>query len=267
MLKLNTLLSAIFVLVSFSSSAQYPEFSNAGFEDWEVGVWNFNPVDWDVMNSQLFENTFPDSSAYEGEVAMQVFPFNFFEAAPGLAFQVASCDAIPPTFNFAVKCNIEGQDSVKVQLIFSNNGLPVYITQWASGESIETWQEVTMTLNQIEPVITDVSVYVQAGYGEIFLEGSPETWISVDAMGFDDAISVSEDLAPEIEIYPNPASEQLYVKGVEPNLPMVIYDENGKIVAQEFTGGVIDVSQLKSGVYLIDIARESQHITKTFIVR
>ncbi|WP_306640988.1 T9SS type A sorting domain-containing protein [Sanyastnella coralliicola] len=267
MLKLNTLLSAIFVLVAFSSSAQYPEFSNAGFEDWEVGVWNFNPVDWEVMNSQLFENTFPDSSAYEGEVAMQVYPFNFFEAAPGLASQVVPCDAIPPTFNFAVKCHIEGQDSVKVQLIFSNNGLPVYITQWATGESIEEWQEVTMTLDQIEPVITDVRVYVQAGYGEIFLEGSPETWISVDAMGFDDAISVSESVNPFVSVYPNPAHDYLIIDGLSKQTSVEIRDIRGKLVFTGQTARMVEISSLLPGQYQVVIGQGNGSQVTSIIVQ
>ena len=72
----------------------------------------------------------------------------------------------------------------------------------------------------------------------------------------------------EVNIYPNPVSNgKLYVEGLTSVEPFSILSIEGKQITKgEIKSGQVDVSTLKSGIYLINIKRKQQNIVKRFIV-
>lgn len=83
--------------------------------------------------------------------------------------------------------------------------------------------------------------------------------------------SLSEaELQKAIELYPSPAENQISLKG-DLNLlenRIRIYDISGKKVAEKTTKQQIDISELKAGVYFLEVfSREQVQLVKKFIVK
>lgn len=58
----------------------------------------------------------------------------------------------------------------------------------------------------------------------------------------------------QLEFHPNPASDIIRIKNIDANAKYSIYAGNGKLMSTGKTDGSINVSQLKSGVYFIEIS-------------
>lgn len=67
-----------------------------------------------------------------------------------------------------------------------------------------------------------------------------------------DNAGISETNKLEIQIYPNPTSDFIYIKNIEPQL-VIIYSLDGKIIKTVENANVIDVRDLNKGMYLINI--------------
>ena len=72
------------------------------------------------------------------------------------------------------------------------------------------------------------------------------------------------DLAEQIKVYPNPADNAVYVTGLSHGATAVIFDNNGKIVKEidVLPDGEIDISDLASGIYYINIRYDNLNIRK-----
>lgn len=66
----------------------------------------------------------------------------------------------------------------------------------------------------------------------------------------------------EISIYPNPVGDQLFIQGINTG-SLEIYDFAGKLVFMKDLEGVVDVSFMQKGIYLIVIKDNSGNIVKT----
>lgn len=253
---MKAILSTLLLTIVLGATAQDLPIENPDFETWDYyNTWTLDPLGWTTGNFQLADHVYPDSAAYEGEAAMRVYPITFFEPIPGLAYQDVPTDFIPPTFSFAVKCNIDGLDSVFVRLNFKNGFNPVYTKVWSSDESIDEWQYITLELNQIEPVMDVCTIEVVAGYGELFLDGSPLTWISIGAMGFDVVDGIEEQSCIP-RIFPNPTEGNLNIQLCAAGSLVsqaTLYNSLGQIVIDEQNQNTLDLSKLPSGVYTLQV--------------
>ena len=75
-------------------------------------------------------------------------------------------------------------------------------------------------------------------------------------------LNVEEQNKLQFSVFPNPAKDKLHVQGVEAIQSFVILTADGKLVSQNLTlqGMDIDVSQLSSGFYLLQITNDSGKI-------
>ncbi|MBP6091303.1 MAG: T9SS type A sorting domain-containing protein [Crocinitomicaceae bacterium] len=75
-------------------------------------------------------------------------------------------------------------------------------------------------------------------------------------------LNVDEQNKLQFSVFPNPAKDKLHVQGVEAIQSFVILTADGKLVSQNLTlqGMDIDVSQLSSGFYLLQITNDSGKI-------
>lgn len=265
---MKKLLSSLLVLCCCVATAQDLPIENADFETWDFyNTWTLDPDAWQTGNMQLATHVEPDSSAYEGEVAMRVYPWTFFEPLPGYVVQQIPTSFIPPSFSFAVKCNIDEVDSVFVRLRFTNQFMPVYTKEWSSDVSIDEWQVVTLELDQIEPIMDLVTIEVVAGYGQMFLEGSPETWISVDAMGFD-VDNFVDEIPCQINVFPNPTSDRInfqFCEGIPKADRIRIYNAAGQLVMDEQQKASLSIKHLPPGSYEVVFAVGQLTDTTTII--
>lgn len=74
-----------------------------------------------------------------------------------------------------------------------------------------------------------------------------------------------EDLA--VSIYPNPASNQITVSGVEGDLKMIAMTGKTVYSSQIKDKKIIDVSALEPGIYYVTIAAEKGSVTRKIIVK
>jgi hypothetical protein len=80
---------------------------------------------------------------------------------------------------------------------------------------------------------------------------------------------ISADFMDEIDIYPNPANDVLYISSnEEDDLEILIYDVKGQMIQKvTFQPGSekIDISKLENGIYLINIQVDDEVFTKKII--
>ena len=73
----------------------------------------------------------------------------------------------------------------------------------------------------------------------------------------------------EIVLYPNPATDYLYIKNVEPNTHIEIYSVNGQRVKQLTASpqeNGINVSSLGAGLYMVKVTHLNQSIIKKILI-
>lgn len=82
--------------------------------------------------------------------------------------------------------------------------------------------------------------------------------------------AVNENLAKLIKIYPNPASNQIFISTHDDIhiLLINIYNQNGKLVISETNNiNVINISTFESGIYIIELVLGKEVIRQKLIVR
>ena len=74
-----------------------------------------------------------------------------------------------------------------------------------------------------------------------------------------------------LEIYPNPASDKLFIQLPESkaNLMVEVYNNLGQMVKQKDIGLIrsIDVNELNSGIYFVKISTGKATITKRILIK
>lgn len=123
--------------------------------------------------------------------------------------------------------------------------------------------------------ITEIDI-ADNGFVEVTLEDlEPNTFYSFNInMEFDDGViltsephyfetldntGISEIQNSDICIYPNPTSDYIYIKDIEPQL-VTIYSIDGKLVKTVENANVVDIRDLNKGMYLINIEGFTQKI-------
>jgi hypothetical protein len=71
-----------------------------------------------------------------------------------------------------------------------------------------------------------------------------------------------------LEVYPNPVTNQLFIKNVKPGESYRIVDQLGRTIStgRISTGGVIEVSQFPAGIYFLQIGHKD-HLSQTRFVK
>ena len=89
----------------------------------------------------------------------------------------------------------------------------------------------------------------------------PESDVNITA-NFELVSGVEEISAPQIKIYPNPASEGFQILGEVENFS--IYDLSGKLLknVQSYHGEFISVAHLSAGTYIIRVKGKSELFIK-----
>ncbi len=77
--------------------------------------------------------------------------------------------------------------------------------------------------------------------------------------------SIDDQNQLDISIYPNPESDMVYIDGNYTQLKVVVYDILGKQVMNKSITKSIDISQLKKGVYILQLFDGAKVTTQRII--
>lgn len=84
---------------------------------------------------------------------------------------------------------------------------------------------------------------------------------------FEDSLSIAEFMSNSSFIYPNPATDKIYINHTNEISAIYIYTTNGKLIIQENTATTIDVQALPVGVYFVKITDGRSTQTSKLIIR
>ena len=79
------------------------------------------------------------------------------------------------------------------------------------------------------------------------------------------SLSVKDNPNNILKIYPNPTSDIVYIDGNYSQLKVVVYDILGKQVMNKSITKSIDISQLKKGVYILQLFDGAKLTTQRII--
>jgi hypothetical protein len=86
---------------------------------------------------------------------------------------------------------------------------------------------------------------------------------------FDMGLLTNPDLdLTGISMYPNPASNEFFIKGLSVESEILVHDMNGKLILSRsgYVGDAIDIANIQSGVYFVNITNDGGSTTKKLII-
>jgi surface protein len=79
------------------------------------------------------------------------------------------------------------------------------------------------------------------------------------------SLSVDDNIKNILKIYPNPVDDKLIIQGLQKKTKVSIYTILGKLVLSEMVSTEIDVSNLKTGIYLIKVSDIEGQLVRRFM--
>jgi len=80
----------------------------------------------------------------------------------------------------------------------------------------------------------------------------------------DPELSVNENEIPKINLYPNPTLDILFIESPQPIETVKIYNLQGQLI-KEVSSNNVDVSQLTTGLYFVQVVADGKSETKKFV--
>ena len=78
-------------------------------------------------------------------------------------------------------------------------------------------------------------------------------------------LSVGENNISEIEIYPNPVNDRLFIHSKETILDIQVYSIGGKLIAEYSNTNEINFAPFSSGIYLVKMITKNGTLVKKVI--
>ena len=95
-------------------------------------------------------------------------------------------------------------------------------------------------------------------YGDGENSGTPGTEVQ---------LSINENQFSNVKLYPNPVvGDYINIDGINSDFETKIFNILGKVVLQSINSKTINISNLQSGIYLVELSSENSFVTKKIIV-
>ena len=81
-------------------------------------------------------------------------------------------------------------------------------------------------------------------------------------------LSIDSEEITLISLYPNPVKSNFYIKGLKGQVALYIYDINGRLVHKNLNyldATSIDISNLRSAIYMVHLTNEQGAVTKRLV--
>lgn len=273
------------IIINLSANAQ--SLPNAGFENWTAGSGYENPNSWNTLNSAtsflgivtVSKSTDAHSGTYslKGETKFIGAPFN--QPAPALVTTgtintttqvieggIATSER-PDSITGWMKYTPVNVDTGYIEvLLFANNYqdtigrakyyTPVALSSWTyfsaaieyySANAVEASRVILLPSSGYQPVVGSV--------------------VQFDDLAFVTSTGVNENTKYEFRVYPNPATDELFVKNpLAETATMQVYDVAGKKVTELNIGlntTRTNISMYSPGVYLYTFTGNNSEILHT----
>ncbi len=218
--------------------------------------------------------------SYEGTYSMRIRDNSGTASSITLNnVDVSSYDQVEVNFFFYPNSMETGED---FWLRFYDGSSWITVATWASGTDFNnnTFYESTITLNASQYNFASNSGFrfqcdASANADRVYIDAITITGITgsspkvdtTEALGANTSQSGNSSVSDDLIVYPNPV---LNILNINPdynvNSSYRIIDLNGKqIMAGRMLNNSINVSTLKSGVYLIELSDEEETFTQKFI--
>ncbi|WP_445737085.1 T9SS type A sorting domain-containing protein [Mariniflexile sp.] len=107
--------------------------------------------------------------------------------------------------------------------------------------------------------------YVNKLLTEVTKEYNGVDWdiVSRKTYNYDNTAGVNDFNDNQITVYPNPTTDFIYLSNINENLDYKLYDVTGKISMEGklIANKKIDISNLKSGLFILQLKTETGNIT------
>ena len=204
------------------------------------------------------------------------------------AYDVTSYDQIDVEFYFYANSMETGED---FWLRFYNGSSWQTVATWASGSDFanNTFYTTTVTINasqynfanntqfrfQCDATANGDQVYIDAvtvtASSSASLVAGQSGIVKLEALSSTTSFAGVDDqfdaLEKDLELYPNPVTDILNIQSVDDVVNIKVYSITGTLMneAQFTEAGVMDVSRLKAGVYLLQVQTTEELLTRKFI--
>jgi hypothetical protein len=265
---------------------------NGGFEEWTDFMMYEDPTDWGSMNMMSMlggpEVATKTTDSHSGTYALQlaagvedigqdgemdtvpglIMLGNLIESAgnttAGLPFTHRPDSLVgwykltsPQGDGFLMLVALSRWDNA------SNSQVTVAATQFSANTTIGTYQRFAVPFVYDDSNAPDsLQIIITSSINDDYSENS----VQLDDLGFiyNSTAGISE-LTNDLLVYPNPALDQLFVKGANTGDLLRILDLNGKVVLEETCSGKnvsINVSGLPAGMYTYECIQQKTSISR-----
>ncbi len=262
----------------YNGAATVSNVPDPSFEAWDALTVE-NPDNWNTLNTLFaaasLENVLKSTDAHSGNFAAQLNSIanpNTGDTIQGILslgaidltlpnpFIPSPYNAIPTGFNGYYKYSGSNGDNGALQVVFLKNGSPV-------GSVTETFTNQTAYTAFSSPIIlldTPDSLVILASSGN-----NPGSTLLLDDLSFTGGnVSLEEFAAMDVSVYPNPATNLVYIKA-QGTYAFEIIDLTGKILMSETnlnTPTSVNIAQLQSGSYLVHIVSNGKYLVETLVI-
>ena len=273
---------AFVVLLSNLSIAQfgYSDFEDGTFNNWtnsDGTTTGLSIVPNGQNSDHHLEKLCDGSNSAVGEMVVKnILDFNgdYFCGDPQGINCIAGFDIYfknENPFDLHLRMGMQGANGTKI--VSSTPQIYNYPqgSDWYFAEFFTDYQNYTIVegTGTIEETITDI-VEVRLIHNEnISFDGAIVTGtLKLDYIGLVILLNTENQLAQQITIYPNPVGDILTITSQAQIDQYRIYDVTGSLISEgklENSPGQIDVSNLNSGMYFIELNSENRSATRKFI--
>ena len=143
--------------------------------------------------------------------------------------------------------------------VSATGGTEVYTYSWSPADNLNNATSQNPVFTPTEAGIFTYTVTVSDGNETV---SASVTFTVVDNSGVDEIDGMN------VSLYPNPASSMVYIKGIEDyrNLEISIVNLQGQVVMNAVNSLEINVKDIESGVYFININCDGKQIVKKIVV-
>jgi len=246
---------------------------NFDFENWSNVVVE-DPDDWSTYNSlvaglgitSVFKSTDANNGSFSARIETAVWEgdtlpgiltngeLDYDGPSSGIPFV-----AQPAQFSGAYKYMPSGQDTANIGVVFSNNGVIIGGSFIQVGQLTSAWtsfNEIVFLPNQPDTML--LLIFSGENGGSILYVDD------LDLTG--GTVGIQELSATDIVLFPNPTTDQVTILSSSDlgSSDITLFDLSGRIVIQRSamlntrSGYDIDLSELPSGTYLLELIKDGE---------